>query len=64
MHTFDILRNYANLPVETLQDLANIIDDPSNGMSLETNAHAGFDEFRWSLQETDVSTQTFFCFWD
>ncbi len=57
MHTFDILRNYANLPVETLQDLANIIDDPSNGMSLQLDAHAGFDEFRWSLQETDVSTQ-------
>jgi hypothetical protein len=52
--TFDILRNYANLSQETISDLEDVIDDPSNGFLLELNAHVGFDRFQWCLQPTEV----------
>ncbi|KIM73428.1 hypothetical protein PILCRDRAFT_15225 [Piloderma croceum F 1598] len=47
------LRNYADLRIESIEDIANIIDDPSNGLALEANAHNGFDRFRWSLKQTE-----------
>jgi hypothetical protein len=53
--TFDILRNYANLPAETIEALRNVIDHPSNGFLLESNAHTGYDLFEWCLKKTDVS---------
>ena len=53
--TFDILANYARLPNETFEDLQNNLDDPSNGMSLESNAHKSFDMFYWCLKATGVS---------
>jgi len=54
--TFDILRHYASLPATTIEDIAKVIDDPSNGMTLESNAHVGFDDYAWSLREVqDVS---------
>ena len=52
--TFEILRRYANLPVTDIQDINSVIDDVSNGIALERNAHTGFSEFSWSLQETEV----------
>ena len=54
LHTFDILRNYAQLPVETIEHIDDLIDDPSNGMLLEKNAHEGFDRCQWYLQKTNV----------
>ena len=54
LRTFDILRNYAAMPVESIEDIARIIDDPSNGMMLQIDARDGFDEFLWSLKATDV----------
>jgi hypothetical protein len=52
--TFDILRNYADISETTLMNLTNLIDDASNGLLLETNAHTGFDRFGWCLQPTEV----------
>jgi hypothetical protein len=57
--TFDILRHYASLPVTIIEieDIAKIIDDPSNGMTLEPNVHVGFDDYDWSLKDVkDVSS--------
>ena len=57
--TFHFLRNYAALPVDTLADFAKIIDDPSNGMALQSDAHQGFNNFAWSLKEVkDVSSSS------
>jgi hypothetical protein len=52
--TFDILRNYADLPIKSIEEIANVIENPSNGFALESNAHNGFDNFTWSLKETNV----------
>ena len=57
--TFDILRNYAQLPIETIEHIDELVDDPSNGMLLEANAHTGFDKGRWYLQKTDVCHKRF-----
>ncbi|KAF5378191.1 hypothetical protein D9615_007500 [Tricholomella constricta] len=52
--TFDILRNFASLSSEAVQELENNIDDPSNGILLTSHAHSGFDRFAWCLQETET----------
>lgn len=52
--TFDILRNFTRLSEQTLQELHNHIDHPSNAMMLETNAHNAFDKFKWCLKATEV----------
>jgi hypothetical protein len=44
---FDILRNYASLSEKSLQDLEDNIDDPANGVLLGSDAHNGFDKFKW-----------------
>jgi HNH endonuclease len=36
-----------------VEEIRSIIDDPSNGMTLESNAHFGFDDFRWSLRAVE-----------
>jgi hypothetical protein len=47
----------------TIEDIASIIDDPSNGMTLEANAHRGIDDFAWSLKKVDnVSSHSQVCF--
>jgi len=36
--------------------IVKVIDDPSNGITLESNAHVWFDDYAWSLGEVqDVS---------
>ena len=52
--TFDILRNYADLPINSIEDIEQVIDAPSNGIALQSDAHKGFDKFKWSLKETEV----------
>jgi hypothetical protein len=52
--TFDILRNFAHLSPEALQELQDNIDNPSNGFLLAGDSHNGFDRFQWCLQETQV----------
>ena len=52
--TFDILRNFTRIPITKLEDLHSHLDDPSNGMMLEPNAHASFDRFNWCLKKTEV----------
>ncbi|KAF8157166.1 hypothetical protein B0H34DRAFT_808436 [Crassisporium funariophilum] len=51
--TFDILVNFTGLLVENLEDLGDLIDQPTNGMLLQHDAHNGFDKFQWYLQKTD-----------
>jgi HNH endonuclease len=59
----DILRHCASIPVITIEDIASIIDDPSNGMTLEANAHKVFDHFAWSLKMVDnASSSSQVCF--
>jgi len=60
--TFDILVNFTRIPVKKLEDLHSHIDDPSNGMMLEFNAHNGFDRFYWCLKKTEVGFMAFDCF--
>jgi len=57
--TLHILHHYASLPEKTIEDIAKIIDDPSNGMTLECNAHFGFDNFAWSLKEVKNIPNTY-----
>ncbi|KAF8326936.1 hypothetical protein F5887DRAFT_1084097 [Amanita rubescens] len=51
--TWDILRHYADLSEDTIRDLENIIDSPSNGILLQTEMHDGFDNFEWCFEATD-----------
>ncbi|KAF9512265.1 hypothetical protein BS47DRAFT_1394394 [Hydnum rufescens UP504] len=57
--TLDILRHYASLPDNFVESIASIIDDPSNGMTLEYNAHVGFDDFGWSLRAVEGTPNTY-----
>ncbi|KAF9507273.1 hypothetical protein BS47DRAFT_1321384 [Hydnum rufescens UP504] len=59
LSTFDILRHYASMPMMTIEDIASIIDDPSNGMTLRGDAHKGFDNFAWSLRKVDNIPNTY-----
>jgi hypothetical protein len=52
--TIDILRNYADISETTLTNLTNLIDDASNGLLLQSDAHNSFDKFAWCLQPTEV----------
>ncbi|KAG5649626.1 hypothetical protein H0H81_002791 [Sphagnurus paluster] len=51
--TFDILVNFTRLPVKTLEELGDQLDNPSNGLILEKNAHEAFDSFNWCLRQTE-----------
>ncbi|KAF8638664.1 hypothetical protein AX17_002045 [Amanita inopinata Kibby_2008] len=55
--TFDILRNFANMPEEMLEKLDQVIDDPSNGISLTSLSHRGFARFCWCLHQGDAEHQ-------
>jgi hypothetical protein len=57
--TFDILLNLTRLPAKTLAELSDELDDLSNGMTLQSDAHAAFDRFDWCLKKTEVSFKTF-----
>ncbi|KAF9505838.1 hypothetical protein BS47DRAFT_487664 [Hydnum rufescens UP504] len=62
LSTLDILRHYASLPAMTIEDIASVINDPSNGMTLCANARDGFDSFAWSLKMVDnVSSRSQVC---
>jgi hypothetical protein len=50
--TWDILRHYAELNPEKI---SSFIDDPQNGMRLESSIHGCYDEFRFCLQPKVLS---------
>ncbi|KDQ55303.1 hypothetical protein JAAARDRAFT_195707 [Jaapia argillacea MUCL 33604] len=52
--TFNILRQYAGIPVASLEALGENINYPGNGLILYQPVHRGFDHFRWSLQGTNT----------
>ncbi|GBE81607.1 hypothetical protein SCP_0313360 [Sparassis crispa] len=52
--TFDILRNYASVPIANIADFQETIHDPSNGITMNFDAHRGFDNFAWCLKATEV----------
>jgi hypothetical protein len=56
--TFDILVKFTNLSAKTLEELHDRLDNPSNGMILEKNAHYAFNSFDWCLKQTEVSFMT------
>lgn len=37
------------------QEIMDVIKDPSNGLTIQSDAFTSFDKFRWSLKETEVS---------
>jgi hypothetical protein len=47
-----MLRHYVDLPDEIIEDLENTIDSPSNGMLLQIEMHAEFDNFSWFFEPT------------
>ncbi|KAF8338694.1 hypothetical protein F5887DRAFT_1077628 [Amanita rubescens] len=51
--TWDILRHYADLSEDTIERLESIVDSPSNGILLQTEMHAAFDNFEWYFEATD-----------
>ncbi|KAG2143964.1 hypothetical protein BD769DRAFT_1420719 [Suillus cothurnatus] len=52
--TIDIIKHYTKLPVDNVDDLAGIIDNPENGMLLDMVVHRGFNNYAWCLHPTDV----------
>ena len=57
--TFDILLNFTRLPVKTVEELSAQLNHPSNGITLQKDAHDGFDGFEWCLKKTEVSFMIF-----
>ncbi|KAG2078426.1 hypothetical protein BDR04DRAFT_1138076 [Suillus decipiens] len=52
--TIDIIKHYTKLPLGIIDDLTGIIDDPQNGMLLQTEMHSFFDRYSWCLHPTNV----------
>ncbi|KAF8867688.1 hypothetical protein CPB84DRAFT_1970401 [Gymnopilus junonius] len=53
MTTFDILINFARIPVQTIEELRDKLNDPSNGMTLQYDGRTAFDRFYWCLKRTE-----------
>ncbi|TFK36594.1 hypothetical protein BDQ12DRAFT_245809 [Crucibulum laeve] len=51
--TFNLLVNFTGLPATTLEELCGHIDDPSNIMMLQSDAHDAFEDFTWYLKKTE-----------
>ena len=47
--TWDIIRQYADWPDKTLEDMMQLIDTPANGLMLQHNYHNAFENFDWTL---------------
>ncbi|KAG1774105.1 hypothetical protein EV702DRAFT_1200600 [Suillus placidus] len=52
--TLDIIKCYANIPWDFMKTVADCIDAPVNGMTLQYTLHTLFDNFAWCLHATDV----------
>ncbi|PPQ93559.1 hypothetical protein CVT25_005579, partial [Psilocybe cyanescens] len=52
--TFDILVNFTRIPVKNLEELHERIDDADNGITLQSDARDGFDNFHWCLKQTET----------
>ena len=50
----DIIRHYADLPASFIDDIANTIDDPENGVTLAPGPHQTFDNYKWYFVPTGV----------
>ncbi|KAG2159052.1 uncharacterized protein EDB93DRAFT_440919 [Suillus bovinus] len=50
--TVDIIKRYTELPESIIDDLADIMDSPENGMLLERSLHSDFDDYEWCLHPT------------
>ncbi|THH13531.1 hypothetical protein EUX98_g9713, partial [Antrodiella citrinella] len=53
--TFDILRNYTQMPEEFIENLKDNIDQPYNLIMLTPNLHVMFDEYMLCLRKTDIA---------
>ena len=47
--TWDIIRHYANIPVDSLE---NSLDSPENGILFQVEMHRAFEHFEWCLVAT------------
>ncbi|KXN89302.1 hypothetical protein AN958_05806 [Leucoagaricus sp. SymC.cos] len=50
---------HLSIQIETLEELRGKLDDPSNGITLQKDAHDAFDSFYWCLKRTEVRFMTF-----
>lgn len=57
--TFDIIRQYADLPHATLDEFSMYLDSSSNGMILTYIPFLQFDTYGWGLKATEVSEVLF-----
>lgn len=55
MVTYSILTHFSRSSGEEIESLQTLVDDVSNGILLQFDAHAGFDGYHWCFQKTDVS---------
>ncbi|KAK7690767.1 hypothetical protein QCA50_005866 [Cerrena zonata] len=51
--TYSILYHFSNLDSAAIDSLQTIIDDTSNGITLDHHPHIGFDRYRWCLHPTE-----------
>lgn len=52
--TLDIIKCYVNVPWDFMKTVADGIDTPLNGITLQYTLHTLFDDFAWCLHATDV----------
>ena len=46
LHCFaHVLLNFTRLPLQTIEELHNLYNDPSNGVFLQRDAHEAFNDF-------------------
>jgi hypothetical protein len=51
--TWDIIRNYASLPDDVMENISSLIDAPENGMTLNIAAHQSF----WFGPRSPISSE-------
>ncbi|KAG1816673.1 uncharacterized protein BJ212DRAFT_1352350 [Suillus subaureus] len=52
--TIDIIKHHINLPASMMDDVADFIDNPENGMLLKMSMHHYFNGYACCLYPTDV----------
>jgi hypothetical protein len=50
--TLDIIKCYVNIPWDFMKTVADGIDTPLNGITLQYTLHTLFDDFAWCLHAT------------
>lgn len=54
--TWDMIKNYGDISDAEMAHMDTLIDDSSNGITLDPNAHGAFDNFKWTLVAETVAS--------